>query len=304
MITPRRHPALRRAWMLITVACIGLVGLVPVTPAEAQAAPERPVLLVGGTFTATAYLDNNVKPWLEGLGYDVYTAELATWENLPPGAEDTIDDIARTYGYLPEELSAAGTGSMDPEMTASGELVGSTLNVDQAVDEVLNETGAPRVDIIAHSQAGPVVRWYLKWLGGSSQVAGVVSVGGGEAGFPPPLLSRSWLLDLLIQFGCAVYPDAPVCADKDGSSPFFQQLNAAPKVPAGVDYFHLWGSDDKPPIGWTFPGATSRDVSSMCAIIPGVRPYTLWHVDELVDPVMRNVIQAALERRPLTRDVC
>lgn len=310
MIT-RRHRPIQRALMLVTVACTGLAGGllgVPVgpapTPADA-AAPQRPVLLVGGTFTAEPALDNRVKPWLESQGYDVYTTELATMQGLPPSAEALIDLVGAAYGLRPEEVSGAGTASMD--VTAL-EPHGSGLAVARAVDEVLAATGAAKVDIIAHSQGGPVARWYIKNLGGASKVATLISVGGPEWGVPP--VTGDPLRDILVNGACLYY-DAPVCSDAFhglagpllGPSPFFYWLNfVGDPTPGAVSYYHLWGSDDAPQLGLRLPGATSVAVPQFCRV--DGQDYVVNHVEELDDPVVRNLMEAALERGAVTPADC
>ena len=44
-------------------------------------------------------------------------------------------------------------------------------------DGVRAQTGAARVDLIGHSQGGLVGRYYIKYLGGASEVDSMISLG-------------------------------------------------------------------------------------------------------------------------------
>jgi triacylglycerol lipase len=51
------------------------------------------------------------------------------------------------------------------------------LRLSKQVDEMCAQSGAPRVNIIAHSMGGLVSRWYIQELGGAPKVAMLVTLG-------------------------------------------------------------------------------------------------------------------------------
>ena len=278
---------------------------VPAAPAASVApaqVPTRPVLLIGGTLAGKASLDNHVAPWLENAGYDVYTMELATDPDWNAVLEGAVDLVALAIGLTPAEASGAGTASMDPS-----EPVNSTAAVSTTVNAIRFFTGAQQVDIIAHSQGGPVARNYIKNGGGSSVVHTLISLGGIEWGIPgdPQDPVQNFLLD----WACGTFSTG-VCDDVfysgtnpiTGASPFFQSLNAGDDTPGATRYYHLWTASDQPPAGLRLDGgATSRSVND----IPGCANYTLAnHYNEWEDPVMRDLMEAALEGRTLASDSC
>lgn len=308
---PQHRPS-RATGLLVAFVCIGLLGVVPASPAQAQT--ERPVLLIGGTFATTAALDDHVKPWLEGEGYDVYTMELATDDTLITTAEDLIDDLADDEGYDPdniwgpEDVSPAGTASIDSDTgdPSSGD------NISTEVDAILAENpGADKVDIIAHSQGGAAARWYVQ-NGGQDKVGTLVSLGGAEWG-----LQRSGLDQLLVwSFACIAstgglgWVDA--CDDmlvQDPGDPpplhFLNWLNfIGDPTPGSVAYYHLFGTDDMYQYIYPFDVANLGFTSRFVQDVPGCGTYEVGHVYEWVDPVMRDLMVAALEGQPLVSDDC
>jgi triacylglycerol lipase len=263
---------------LAGVVLLGLLGLVPAAPAEAQA---RPVLLVGGTFASQARLNQEARPFLEAQGFDVHTIDLATWRNLPLSARLLIGLFGGT---------GAGTASM----------VDSGQRVADKVDDILDETGADRIDVIGHSQGAVVARYYVKSLGGLDEVDGLVSLGGANYGIP--LVGGDPFTDLAFGIGCGFY-QPPVCAeiihgDVPGDTPFLRALNEPDPTPGDIDYYHLYTESDTPAGGRgeviELPGATNLSVQSVC---PGRQ---VAHIDEWTDGAMQELITAALHRNPLT----
>lgn len=97
------------------------------------------------------------------------------------------------------------------------------------IANVLRQTGASKVDIVAHSMGSLNSRWYLKYLGGTSSVRSWVSLGGPNHG--------TALADVC---GWAV----PSCDEMEEGSAFLAQLNSGDETPGSVRYATYWSSCD------------------------------------------------------------
>jgi triacylglycerol lipase len=79
---------------------------------------------------------------------------------LVPGWLDTARDLAAL------RIRLLGAGASHVETITFAEPTGSNRDhaaeIDSVVTDVLAETGAERVDIVAHSMGGLATRWYLK----------------------------------------------------------------------------------------------------------------------------------------------
>lgn len=241
--------------MVVTVTVLtGLLGPIPVAAETPSQSPSRPVLLVGGTFTRQWAM--NRITFLDDE-FDVYSVTLSPW------------------------LGMNGVASMATSAQA----------VEAKVAQILDQTGAKKVDLVGHSQGAPVIRYYVKFLGGLEEVGGVVSLGGINYGIPRH--SGNPLNDLITQGVCAL--GAPVCPevlyddDNVGDTPFLRALNEPDPTPGNIDYYHFWTTTDESD-GGVLPGGTNVIVQDMC---PGREVY---HVEEWEDEAMQALIRAALKR--------
>ncbi|MDI9919172.1 alpha/beta fold hydrolase [Rhodococcus sp. IEGM 1379] len=128
------------------------------TPSSAH--PD-PVVLVHGTAANRQTNWAVLAPILANEGYCVFAL---TFGNNPD---------------LPWPLSAAGGLAPLPD---------SAKQLSAFVDDVLESTGASRVDLIGHSQGTTLSGYYAKFLGGDAKVSKIVSIAplwnGSEAGPP------------------------------------------------------------------------------------------------------------------------
>ncbi|MFF2194010.1 esterase/lipase family protein [Streptomyces sp. NPDC058157] len=207
---------LLRPLAVLTLAAAALVA--PTGAAQAASAPSsgwnnwsckpsaehpRPVVLVHGTFGNS--VDNwlGFAPYLVHRGYCVYSLD---------------------YGQLPGVPLFNGLG---PIATSAGQL-------DTFVDKVLASTGAPKADLVGHSQGGMMPRYYLKFLGGAAKVNTLVGLAPDNHG-----TTLSGLTQLLPYFpGAAdlISTATPGLADQIVGSPFQQKLNAGGDTVPGVSY--------------------------------------------------------------------
>ncbi|MEV7541074.1 alpha/beta fold hydrolase [Streptomyces sp. NPDC089915] len=207
---------LLRPLAVLTLAAAALVA--PTGAAQAASAPSsgwndwsckpsaahpRPVVLVHGTFGNS--VDNwlGFAPYLVHRGYCVYSLD---------------------YGQLPGVPLFNGLGPIDK---SAGQL-------DAFVDRVLASTGAPKADLVGHSQGGMMPRYYLKFLGGAAKVNALVGLAPDNHG-----TTLSGLTQLLPYFpGAAdlISTATPGLADQIAGSPFQQKLNAGGDTVPGVSY--------------------------------------------------------------------
>lgn len=100
----------------------------------------RPVVLVHGTWGNQSSWDV-LSPQLKAQGLCVFSLN---------------------YGYAPYSVRG-----VDPGVYGTADMRSSAKELAQFVDRVRAATGAAKVDIVAHSQGGPLVRQYLRFEGGA-----------------------------------------------------------------------------------------------------------------------------------------
>jgi triacylglycerol esterase/lipase EstA (alpha/beta hydrolase family) len=170
---------------------------------EPSAAHPRPVVLVHGTFGNS--IDNwaVLAPYLVRRGYCVFSLD---------------------YGQLPGVPVFNGLGPIE---ASAGQLA-------VYVDKVLAATGAPKADIVGHSQGGMMPNWYLKFLGGAARTNAMIGLAPDNHG-----TDLSGLTGLLAYFPGAkdlLTEKTPALADQIAGSPFLTRLNKDGDTVPGVRY--------------------------------------------------------------------
>jgi len=169
------------------------------------AAHPRPVVLVHGTFADMSNSWQAISPLLKNNGYCVF---------------------ALNYGDY-NGSGAVGVYGVDDIPTSAQE-----LNV--FVDKVRAATGAAEVDLVGHSQGGMMPRYYLKYLGGASEVNALVGLSPSNHG---TTLDGLFILSNFFpganQFTGAL---CPACEQQRVDSAFITNLNAGGETVPGVDY--------------------------------------------------------------------
>ncbi|MGP9021680.1 esterase/lipase family protein [Streptomyces sp. BR1] len=213
-----RHPRKRVIRPLAAVLLAASVTALPATAAHAQSAPSsgwndysckpsaahpRPVVLVHGTFGNS--VDNwlALAPYLVQRGYCVFSLD---------------------YGQLPGVPLFNGLGPIEK---SAGQL-------DGFVDKVLAATGAPKADLVGHSQGGMMPRWYLKFLGGADKVNTLVGIAPDNHG--TTLDGLTALLPYFPGAGDLLKATTPGLADQIAGSPFLTKLNEGGDTVPGVHY--------------------------------------------------------------------
>jgi triacylglycerol esterase/lipase EstA (alpha/beta hydrolase family) len=170
-----------------------------------SAAHPQPVVLVHGTFADMSNSWQAISPLLKNNGYCVF---------------------ALNYGDY-NGSGAIGVYGVDDIPTSAQE-----LNV--FVDKVRAATGAAEVDVVGHSQGGMMPRYYLKYLGGASEVRALVGLSPSNHG---TTLDGLFILSNFFpganQFTGAL---CPACEQQRVDSAFITNLNAGGETVPGVDY--------------------------------------------------------------------
>jgi triacylglycerol esterase/lipase EstA (alpha/beta hydrolase family) len=169
------------------------------------AAHPQPVVLVHGTFADMSNSWQAISPLLKNNGYCVF---------------------ALNYGDY-NGSGAIGVYGVDDVPTSAAEL-------NAFVDKVLAATGAAEVDVVGHSQGGMMPRYYLKYLGGASEVRALVGLSPSNHG---TTLNGLFILSNFFpganQFTGAL---CPACEQQRAGSAFITDLNAGGETVPGVDY--------------------------------------------------------------------
>ncbi|MBT2508270.1 alpha/beta fold hydrolase [Streptomyces sp. ISL-98] len=168
-----------------------------------SAAHPRPVVLVHGTLGNS--VDNwlGLAPYLVRRGYCVFSLD---------------------YGQLPNVPFFHGLGPIDK----------SAVQLDAFVDKVLAATGAPKADLVGHSQGGMMPRHYLKFLGGAAEVNALIGIAPDNHG--TTLLGLTKLLPYFPGAEGLLTANTPGLADQIAGSAFLTRLNEGGDTVPGVRY--------------------------------------------------------------------
>ncbi|MEU8705790.1 alpha/beta fold hydrolase [Streptomyces sp. NPDC048565] len=214
----RRTPRARRTLAALILAVAALVAPTATATAAETAAPSsgwndyscrpstdhpRPVVLVHGTFGNS--VDNwlVLAPYLVNRGYCVFSLD---------------------YGQLPGVPLFNGLGPIDK----------SAEQLDAYVDRVLDATGAPKADLVGHSQGGMMPNYYLKFLGGADKVNALVGIAPDNHG--TTLLGLTGLLPYFPGIDDLLTTNTPGLADQIAGSAFITKLTAGDDTVPGVHY--------------------------------------------------------------------
>lgn len=208
----------------------------------------RPVVLVHGTWLNAYDSWSYLSPQLARAGYCVF---------------------ALNFGRL-GILEGGGFGPILPGRYGVGAMEDSAKQLSGFVDRVLAATGGTRVDIVAHSQGGPVSSQYLKFEGGQGKVGNVVSFGATSHG--TSLLGIATLGRVITNLGMNILGFyQPIIGVSNTQqvvgSPFYARLNADGDTVPGVAYTAVGTTHDEisNPYDWTFlqpgPDATVENIT-------------------------------------------
>ncbi|WP_040690867.1 esterase/lipase family protein [Nocardia vinacea] len=213
-----------------------------------SAAHPRPVVLVHGTWLNAYDTFAYLSPQLARAGYCVF---------------------AFNYGRS-NLLEGGGIGPVLPGRYGVGPMEDSARQLSEFVDRVRSATGADRVDIVAHSQGGPVSSQYLEFDGGADKVDKLITFGATNHG--TSLMGMATLGRLITNLGVNILgfyePIVGITNIQQAvGSTFYAALNANGDTVPGVDYTTVGTSHDEVsnPYEWTFlqpgPDATVHNIT-------------------------------------------
>jgi triacylglycerol lipase len=157
-----------------------------------------------------------------------------------PASASAQDPILFVHGYV-ESASLWNTmiGNFEKDGYPKSYLSAYSYNTSQSnkidaeevkskVETLLKNTGATKVDIIAHSMGSLNSRYYIKNLGGEAKVDDWVSLGGPNHGTET-----------------ANFCFSASCVEMRVGSTFLKELNATDETPGAVNYGTWWSPCDE-----------------------------------------------------------
>ncbi|MFB7723281.1 MULTISPECIES: esterase/lipase family protein [unclassified Nocardia] len=154
-------------------------------------------------------------------------------------------------------LNGGGIGAILPGRYGVGPMEDSARQLAVFVDRVLAATGANQVDVVAHSQGGPVTSQYLKFEGGQGKIGKVVTLGATTHGTSLNGIASlgRWITDMglnILGFYEPLIGQSNI--QQAVGSPFYKTLNANGDTVPGVEYTAIGTQHDEVsnPYEWTF----------------------------------------------------
>jgi triacylglycerol lipase len=245
----------KRFLVSLVSAGVMLASVLGSEPVQA-AGTNVPVLVVGGLAEPQIAL-NALQGSLRNAGLTVFTMALP---GLIPGTQDI-----RT----------------------------SAPAVAHRAQQVLSQTGASQLDVVSHSEGGLAVRYYIKNLGGASQVRRHVSLGTPQHG-----TELANLIESIPLVGDVAARTCVACAQMAVGSPFLADLNSPTDVPGAVTYTALGTTHDElvtpaPQASFLHDGGTNASVQQFCPNDGA------GHVLLLFDAPTAGLVVSALRAGPL-----
>ncbi|MGP3998712.1 alpha/beta fold hydrolase [Streptomyces sp. 8N706] len=265
--------------------------------------PRLPTILTAAALAVSAAVLSPASP-----------ATADTTDISPPGANDwsceptaehpepvvlvhgTFETMAKNWPTLSPRLKNEGycVFALNYGGNAMGPIAQSAKELESFVGAVMGATGAKKVDLVGHSQGGMMPRYYIKYLGGATQVddlVGIVPSNHGTEGViaPPPEFENSENSE---NSAC------PACDEQQAGSEFLTDLNAKDETPAGPYYTVVTTRYDEivTPYTSAFLNGSDREVTNItlqdrCPLDP------IEHDQTPNDPVVHQWVLNALERK-------
>jgi pimeloyl-ACP methyl ester carboxylesterase len=211
--------------------------------------------------------------------------------------------ILANHGYCVFALNYGGT-SATSDFQGTGDIAASAQQLASFVSRVLAATGAPKVDIVGHSQGGMMPRYYISFLGGAAKVDKLIGLAPSNYGTTlDGLTVLGEKLGLLSPVNSALSTTCDACVEQEAGSAFLAALNARPMAPgASYTVIETIGDEVVTPYTNAFlpagPNVTNVTVQRQCLLDESD------HLEIASDPVAMADMLNALEPAQPVRVPC
>jgi triacylglycerol lipase len=250
---------MRRRFIAALMGAATLIGTLTAgaaAPVEAQTPPRDPVVIVGGFLTGQPIAD-------------IFYTGLA--------------DRLRADGYQAFIFGPVDFGLAD--------IRDSAASLNRFVDGVRATTGAQRVDLIGHSQGGLTSRYYIKNLGGATEVDSMISLSSLHYGTSVANLGAFLLLG-----NCAGIAG---CEQMRIGSSFLDQLNAGDDTIGNVVYTNVATIWDELVIPYS-SGFLRNDGNNTNVTVQAQCPFrVVGHIGVAFDATVYSGLVDALRHEPI-----
>lgn len=225
-------------WSLAGAAVVALLGLFLLAGGARAQAAEEPLLRfadegVPPPGANVACTPTEEHPYPVVLVHGTFETMAQNWDVLSPEL--------KARGYCVFALNYGGETDLDPVQNGLGPIEESAKDLDGFVDEVLDVTGAEKVQVIGHSQGGMMPRQWIKFLGGAPLVEDLI-------GFAPSNYGTE-LGNTEFQDGQDGDGDGnaacPACDQQGAGSQFLKNLNAGDDTPGPGSFTQIATENDE-----------------------------------------------------------
>jgi triacylglycerol esterase/lipase EstA (alpha/beta hydrolase family) len=165
---------------------------------------------------------------------------------------------------------------------------GSARELDGFVDNVLAYTGAEKVSLVGHSQGGMMPRYWIKYLGGRSEVEDLVGIA--PSNYGTELNKNDFQSELGIVDPC------PACDQQQAGSKFLKRLNRGDDTPGGGSFTQIATRYDEIIIPYTRCFLKGRELAENITLQRYNEANVANHQDIYNDPDAQTLVFDALRR--------
>jgi triacylglycerol esterase/lipase EstA (alpha/beta hydrolase family) len=231
-----------RRWGIVVAATAAMVATCAAAPAFARSPSTRPLRVIYNGIYGYAHVSSKASPpganrwscrpsaahpYPVILVHGTFGDMSDSWQALSPLLYDN--------GYCVFALNyGASHGSNGFGVYGIAEISRSAHRLASFVQTVLQRTGAPKVDIVGHSQGGMMPRYYINFLGGDTKVNTLVGLAPSNHG--TTLNGLLTLASLFPGASALVTANCAACREQEAGSAFLTRLNRSGETRSAVHY--------------------------------------------------------------------